>query len=241
KLVETLARAMHYAHQRGVVHRDLKPGNILLTPDGQPKITDFGLARQLECESSFTQPGAIMGTPSYMAPEQAMGRNDEVGPPADTYALGTILYELVTSRPPFRGARILETLEQVRKQEPVPPSRLQPGLPRDLETICLKCLQKEPLKRYDCALALADDLRRFLEGKPILARPVGYGERVWRWAKRNPGLASLSGVALSLLLTVVVGSIVAFFVIRAARDEAVQRLIERYVFEGVRSNEEGDM
>src|SRR4051812_36942106 len=145
---------MELAHRRDIVHRDLKPGNVLLTSDGIPKITDFGLAKRLEVDSGQTQSGSIMGTPSYMAPEQAMGKNDEVGTSADLYALGAILYHLVTGRPPFQGTSVLEILEQVRNQEPVPPTRLQPKLPLDLETICLKCLEKDPRRRYEDVAAL---------------------------------------------------------------------------------------
>ena len=142
---------MAEAHRQGIVHRDLKPANILLTPDGAPKIADFGLAKLLDVESGLTRTDSVLGTPSYMAPEQAEGKTEDVGPAADVYALGAILYELLTGRPPFRGATVLETLEQVKTAEPVPPSRLVPGLPRDLETICLKCLQKDPAKRYASA------------------------------------------------------------------------------------------
>jgi tetratricopeptide (TPR) repeat protein len=203
QLVETLARAMHFAHQHGIMHRDLKPANVLLTSDGVPKITDFGLAKRLEADSSQTRSGTLVGTPSYMAPEQARGQVREVGPPADVYALGAILYELLTGRPPFLAATVLDTLEQVRSQEPVPPSRLQPKVSADLETICLKCLQKEVEKRYASAQALADDLHRFLAGVPILARPVRAPERLWRWCRRNPRVAGLSAVVLVLLAAVV--------------------------------------
>jgi eukaryotic-like serine/threonine-protein kinase len=199
-LVETLARAMAEAHRQGIVHRDLKPSNVLLTADGTPKITDFGLAKTLGADSSLTKSGAIVGTPSYMAPEQAEGKSKEVGPAADIYALGAILYELVTGRPPFRAAQVLTTLEQVKNAEPVSPSRLQPGLPRDVETIALKCLSKEPEKRYGSAAALAEDLRRFRSGESILAQPVGRLERLWRWCRRNPVVA--------LLLTAVTASLV---------------------------------
>src|SRR5438552_2161644 len=167
---------MAYAHERGIVHRDLKPANVLLTSDGQPKITDFGLAKRLESDASQTRSGTLMGTPNYMAPEQARGLVHEVGPLADVYALGVILYEMLVGRTPFLGASILDTLQQVRNQEPVPPSRLQPKVPRDLETICLKCLEKEPNKRYASAESLAEDLRRFRAGEPILARRVSRGE-----------------------------------------------------------------
>ena len=191
RLIETLARTMHFAHRHGIIHRDLKPGNVLLTHDGTPKISDFGLAKQLESDSGQTQPGQVVGTPRYMAPEQAAGNIKAISHASDTYALGAILYEMLTGRPPFQAASMLDTLSQVQTQEPVPPGRLQPTVPRDLETICLKCLAKVPRQRYSSADALADDLRRFREGRPILARPVGRGERLWRWCRRNPTAAAL--------------------------------------------------
>ncbi len=189
--VAELALAIHRAHQQGIIHRDLKPANVLLTADGTPKITDFGLAKRLDVDPGHTQSVAIMGTPSYMAPEQAQGRIREIGPAADIYALGAILYEFLTGRPPFRAASIMDTLLQVMEAEPVPPSRLQAKTPRDLETICLKCLAKEPRRRYPSAEALAEDLRRFLDSKPVTARPVSTLERAWKWAKRRPALAAL--------------------------------------------------
>jgi serine/threonine-protein kinase len=219
-MVETLARAMHYAHERGIIHRDLKPANVLLTATGIPKITDFGLAKRLEGDSSQTKSGTLLGTPSYMAPEQARGEIHNVGPLADIYALGVILYELVTGRPPFQAATPMDTLMRVTHEEPLPPSRLQPNVPRDLETICLKCLQKDANKRYDTAEQLAEDLRRFLSGEPILARPISGPERLWRWCKRNPKLA-IAAAAIFLLLSVVsVGSTWAALTIREQKNQA---------------------
>jgi WD40 repeat protein len=218
-LAETLARAVQHAHERGIIHRDLKPANILLASGGVPKVSDFGLARRLDEDSGQTQAGAVLGTPSYMAPEQAAGQTREVGPAADTYALGAILYECLTGRPPFKGATVRETLEQVRTREPVPVRQLQPGCPRDLETVCLKCLEKEPQRRYASAAALADDLRRFLDGRPVVARPVGAAGRLVRWGRRNPGVAALVS-ALGLLLTAVAvgASVAAAYFIRLSGD-----------------------
>ena len=201
KLVETLARAMQMAHSRNVVHRDLKPANILLTADGTPKITDFGLARQMDCDSGETAAGAVMGTPAYMAPEQASGHAHHAGPAADVYALGAILYDCLTGRPPFQAGSIVQTLDQVRTQEPAPPSRWQTSLPLDLDTICLKCLRKEPEKRYGSAPELADDLVRYLQGEPILARQVGRIERAAKWIQRNPIVAMLLAGLASIILT----------------------------------------
>jgi serine/threonine protein kinase len=219
-LVETLARAVQHAHAKGIVHRDLKPANILLADGGgEPmdacdptagsgplraggvlKITDFGVAKQLETAATVTAEGVAVGTPQYMAPEQAAGRSRAVGPAADVYSLGAILYELLTGWPPFVGESTYETLRQVIEQEPVPPRRLQPRIPRDLETVCLKCLAKEPARRYPTAAALAGDLRRFLTGKPVKARRVGPIGRLWRWDRRNPveaGLIAMIGLVLA--------------------------------------------
>jgi hypothetical protein len=206
KLVETLARAVHTAHQRGIVHRDLKPGNILLTGDGTPKVADFGLAKRLDDPAGQTATGAILGTPSYMAPEQAGGKHRQIGPAADVYALGAILNDVLTGRPPFKAATSMETVYQVLHEEPAPPSRLQPKLPRDLETICLKCLEKAPGQRYATAQALAEDLRRFLDNEPITARPAGTMERAWKWARRRPTTAALLGLAAVLAVGLTGGS-----------------------------------
>jgi WD40 repeat protein len=204
RLVETLARAMHAAHRRHVLHRDLKPANVLLLEDGTPKVTDFGLAKKLD-EGGQTQTGAVIGTPSYMAPEQAEGRKD-VGAAADVYALGAILYECLTGRPPFKAATPFDTLLQVVGEEPVPPRRLNPEVPRDLETVCLRCLEKQPAKRYATAEALAEDLRRFGAGEPVTARPAGRLGRAVKWARRKPAAAALVGVSAAgaLLLAAVV-------------------------------------
>jgi eukaryotic-like serine/threonine-protein kinase len=216
RFLETLARAVHVAHARHLVHRDLKPANVLLqmgngewemgneepepnssisfpiphSPFPIPKITDFGLAKRLDNADRDTRSGDILGTPCYMAPEQAYGRNDSVGPRTDVWALGAILYEMLTGRPPFRGETVWDTLQQVGKQEPVPPRRLQPKVPRDLETICLKCLQKEPARRYASAAALADDLGRFLSREPIKARPLPWWEQAWRYVRGRPTVAA---------------------------------------------------
>jgi len=203
-LVAHVAEAIHVAHQKGIVHRDLKPGNILLTADGTPKVTDFGLARRLQGNGGLTLSGAAVGTPSYMAPEQVQGPKDALGPATDVYALGAILYELLTGRPPFRAETAAATMQQVLTDTPVPPGRFQSNLPRDLETICLKCLHKEPPRRYANAAALAEDLQRFLRGDPIAARRAGRWEHLVRWMRRRPALALLL-VATVLLTMIVLG------------------------------------
>jgi serine/threonine protein kinase/DNA-binding SARP family transcriptional activator len=208
QMLATLAEAMHVGHERGIIHRDLKPDNVLLTAGGTPKVTDFGLAKRLDAGAHQTASGAVIGTPSYMAPEQARGRGKEVGPAADIYALGAILYETLTGRPPFKAATPMETMWQVIHEEPVPPRRFQPSLQADLETICLKCLHKEPAQRYASAAALAHDLKRFLNGEPIDARPSTRWTQTVKWARRKPAAAALVGVsalALLILLGVVVG------------------------------------
>lgn len=198
KLIETLARAAHHAHEHQIVHRDLKPANVLMTQDDTPKITDFGLAKQLETEVllTHTASGHLLGTPSYMAPEQAWGKNKEIGPAADIYALGAMLYECLVSRPPFCADSILEVLYQVRTQEPQRPRNIDARCPVDLETICLKCLEREPSKRYATALELAEDLQRFQQGDSILARPANLIERSMKWTRRHPTAMGMVGIVL---------------------------------------------
>jgi WD40 repeat protein/tRNA A-37 threonylcarbamoyl transferase component Bud32 len=266
-LVRTLAHAVHYAHQHGIVHRDLKPVNILLASAaeggaadsvhaegplaarayGVPKIADFGLAKDLTENLMQTQSGSILGTPSYMAPEQAEGHVHAIGAWTDVYALGAILYEMLTGKPPFRGASTLETLAQVVQQEPVKPTHLQPKVDRDLETVCLKCLQKEPKKRYATAQELADDLDRFLDGQPIQARPAGRVERAWKWARRRPAAAALAAVsALAALALAVGGAVHNARLARAVRlaeeraEESRQTLVRLHVANGTGLIDAGD-
>lgn len=208
-LLELVARAIHYAHLQGVVHRDLKPGNILLqASEGQlgspitPKVTDFGAAKLLKEDTGQTYTQVIVGTPHYMSPEQAEGKSRGVGPAADVYALGVILYEMLTGRVPFQASSVLELFDQLRTQDPHPPSHFQPGVPRDLETICEKCLEKEAHRRYASALELADDLRRFQAGEPVRARPITSLERLWRQCRRKP---TVTGLTAALALAVVIG------------------------------------
>jgi len=200
--LELTARAVHYAHGKGIVHRDLKPANVLLDENDQPKVTDFGLAKQLKSRSDQTRTGAILGTPSYMSPEQASGSRD-IGPTSDVYSLGAILYEMLTGKPPFCGETPLMTLNLVTEQEPLPPSVLNAAVDRDLETICLKCLEKSPHRRYSSAESLADDLHRYLDGEPITARRVSIVGRGFKWVRRHPawtGLSCLTGAAITIVL-----------------------------------------
>src|SRR5262245_37506449 len=254
-VLEALARAVQYAHEHGIVHRDLTPRNLLLAADDSssvvsrstlklghnvslgaglksehavgpplaaiPKISDFGLAKRLDADESLTHTGAIMGTPNYMAPEQAAGQSKRVGPAADIYGLGVLLYECLTGRPPFKGATIAETLDQVRTMEPIAPHRFTKEVPRDLETICLHCLRKDPERRYASAELLADDLRCFREGRPISVRPVGNLERVWRWCRRNPRWAAMIAAVVLLLWGVTGVSLYAYFTV-AAMNEDIQ-------------------
>jgi WD40 repeat protein len=225
-LVEVLSRAMQAAHERGVIHRDLKPANVLLAEDGTPKVTDFGLAKKIG-EAGQTQTGAVMGTPSYMAPEQADGRGRETGPACDVYALGAILFECLTGRPPFKGPTPLDTMMQVVADEPVPPSRLNSKVPRDLETVCLKCLRKSPDQRYGSAAILADDLRRFRAGEPIAARPVGRWERAVKWARRRPTAAALLLVVALAGAGLLTAMTVSYLLISRALDDRTAALGEK--------------
>ena len=219
-LVEMLAAAMQAAHDQDIIHRDLKPANILLDETGEPRITDFGLAKQMDEDSNQTKSGAVMGTPGYMAPEQAGSSPDTLGPATDTYAIGAILYHLLTGHAPFQAATPFDTIMQVLSDDPVPPRRLVPTVPIDLETICLKCLQKEPHRRYTTAQELAEDLRRQQAGEPILARPVGTSERMWKWSRRHPAIASLIVVSLLALITIIGGGVWYNTLLTKQRDDA---------------------
>jgi serine/threonine protein kinase/Tfp pilus assembly protein PilF len=275
QLLETLARAMHFAHQQGIVHRDLKPANILLLGNGERgagtdkttehrqradtppsgtasfpalsgpsfpicKITDFGLAKMLDsAEVEHTRSGVVVGTPGYMAPEQALGRNQDIGPCTDVYALGVLLYQMMTGQQPFQGEMPMEVLIKVTSTEPVPPSRLVPRLPRDLETICLKCLEKAPARRYASANDLADDLHRFLHHEPILARPVGPLERGWRLVKRRPAMAALLAVAVVASLTLI-GTVAAFAQAEQRRHDRAHAEVRDLILRGRQAFEAGN-
>jgi serine/threonine protein kinase/tetratricopeptide (TPR) repeat protein len=270
-LVQTLARAVHHAHENGVVHRDLKPANVLLASphppapsltegrggekqseaashavclspplppwergpggDGEtvPKIADFGLAKRLDHPDRMTRVGAVVGTPPYMAPEQAAGQNDRIGPATDIWALGTILYECLAGRPPFQTDSVFQTLEQIRQHEPISPRTLNLAVPRDLETICLKCLQKEPGKRYRSAEALGDDLGRWLQGEPIVARPAGRLERAAKWARRRPTAAALLSVSILLAGVLLAAAPLHIARLRAKVDEARAEAVRAYL------------
>jgi WD40 repeat protein len=226
-LLERAARAIHYAHQRGVLHRDLKPSNILLDQEGQPHITDFGLAKRIDAEGSLTNSGALIGTPNFMAPEQAAGQRNAVTTATDVYGLGAVLYSLLAGRPPFRADSLFGTLELIQHQEPVPPSRFNPPIGRDLETICLKCLRKEPRERYQSAAELADDLDRYQNGELIQARPATSLERLAKWARRQPARAALVGVSALAALVSIAFAMGSFYnlQLRKERDEVDRQKI----------------
>jgi eukaryotic-like serine/threonine-protein kinase len=221
--LKTIAEAVQYAHSRGVLHRDLKPSNVLIeSATDEPRITDFGLAKRLEKDASLTVTGQVLGSPSFIPPEQAAGRKDLIGPASDVYSLGAILYQLLTVRPPFKAETMAGTLRLVAEQEPVSPRLLNASVPRDLETICLKCLEKDPGRRYATAQELADELGRFQRGEPIRARPISPVGKLWRWCGRNPALASSAGAASALLLAVAIGSPILLVRITHERDRAEQ-------------------
>jgi WD40 repeat protein len=220
RYVKIVAEAIHYAHERGILHRDLKPSNVLIDPFDQPRVTDFGLAKRLHHDSELTLSGQVLGSPNYMPPEQAAAKRGLVGRRSDVYSLGAILYHLLTGRPPFVGETLTDTLQEVLNNEPVSPRLLNPGVPRDLETLCLKCLEKEPARRYQTAQALTEDLDRFLRAEPIQARPVGQAEKLWRWCRRKPAVASLGAATLVLLIAVAVGSPIAAWQINHERQRA---------------------
>jgi len=190
ELLRTVCDAVHFAHQRGILHRDLKPHNLMLDAEGRPHVLDFGLAKRIDDDQSLTMSGAVLGSPSYMAPEQAQGRNDRVGRHTDVYALGAILYQMLTGRAPFLANTAAETMMQVVQREPAAPSKLNADIPRDLETICLKCLEKEPARRYATARELGEELARFLKGDPILARPASVARKTTSWLRQHPGWLS---------------------------------------------------
>jgi len=220
EIVKTVAEAVQYAHARGVIHRDLKPGNILLDKEGKPRVTDFGLAKLTESGSDLTGTGQVLGTPSYMPPEQAAGKIEQIGPLADVYSLGAILYCLLTGRPPFQAASPMDTLLQVLEQEPVPLRELNPKIPRDLETIAIKCLEKGPARRYQSAQEVAKELQRFLTSEPIVARPISVIERGWRWCKRRPLIPS---VVIAILSISIVAGLVFRHMAAVQRQQSLQR------------------
>src|SRR5215469_9269235 len=205
ELIAKLARAVHYAHEHGILHRDIKPGNVLLDKKGEPHLTDFGLARLIETESSVTQTLDVLGTPSYMAPEQAVGNNAAVSSATDVYGLGAVLYQLLTGHPAFAGGTTYETIKLLLDTEPRQPRSLNPKIDRDIATICLKCLEKNPQRRYSSALALAEDLEHWLKHEPIQARHTGVLARGRKWVRRNPTAAAL--VVMSVLLASAIGVI----------------------------------
>jgi eukaryotic-like serine/threonine-protein kinase len=222
-LIAKLCRAVHFAHARGILHRDLKPANVLIDTQGEPHITDFGLAKRIDDDTSQTRTGTIVGTPDYMSPEQASGRNDLVTVTSDVYSLGSMLFDLLTGQPPFRSATIVETLTRVAREPARIPATLNHKVSRDLETICLRCLEKDPNRRFQSAAALADELARYLRGEPIESRAISSGERLWRWCRRNPVLAALSASLLVLAVAAMIGSWIALYEINESRNDAVAK------------------
>jgi WD40 repeat protein/predicted Ser/Thr protein kinase len=248
RIVETLAAAIHYAHEHGIVHRDLKPENVLISSEKVLKIVDFGLAKRLAADQSQTLSGQVFGTPTHMAPEQASGRQGEVGPPTDVWALGVILYELLAGRPPFRAETPIDTINQLIHEPPMPIRRLSPDVPRDLETVCLKCLEKDPSRRYRSAGLLADDLGRFRAGAAVSARPISVLERLGRWRRRNPALAAALALSMLLLVAIAVGATVAAFQlahavrqVETADRQRAERLFDSIVAEVRARRLAGDM
>jgi WD40 repeat protein/predicted Ser/Thr protein kinase len=239
--VKTIAGAIHYAHERGILHRDLKPANVLIDENDQPRVTDFGLAKDLHKHTDLTLSGQVLGSPSYMSPEQAGARRGLVGRRSDVYSLGAILYHLLTARAPFLGDTIAKTLYQVQNDEAVSPRLLNGGVPPDLATICLKCLEKDPERRYATAEALAEDLDRFLERKPILARPVGRPEKLWRWCRRNPVPAALTALVTLVFLAGFVGVAWEGQKARMARDLAQRRLSAAQMNQAFRAWDAGNL
>ena len=236
ELMVKVARAVHHSHQRGILHRDLKPGNILLDAKGEPHVADFGLAKILEHDSAQTQSAAVMGTPSYMAPEQAAGHTKQLSTAADVYSLGAVLYELLTGRAPFRGPTLAEVMRQVMEVEPGRPRLLNPAVDRDLETICLKCLEKDPQRRYGSAEALAEDLERWLAGEPIVARSIGALERTIKWARRRPAAAALAATSCVML-----AALIGIVLVRGAyKDEQRQHLIVQTALEAEQQAREAE-
>jgi len=227
--LKTVAAAVHYAHTRGVLHRDLKPSNVLIDADDQPRVTDFGLAKKLEGGASLTHTGQVLGSPNFMPPEQAAGKSADTSPSSDVYSLGAMLYHMLTGRPPFVAENLAATLRLVAESEPVAPRSLAPGVPPDLEAICLKCLEKEPRRRYATARELADELGRFLRDEPVRARHAGRMEKFWRWSRRHPALAYVSAVAVLLLFAVAIISTVAAARFQRANQEGQEKLREAYL------------
>ena len=212
-----VAEAIHYAHEQGVLHRDLKPSNILIDENDHPRITDFGLAKRARGDFGLTVTGQLLGSPNFMPPEQTSGKSGKVGPASDVYGLGAIVYHLLTGRPPFQAETIEDVLRQLHEADPVAPRLLNPSIPRDLETICLKCLEKDPAKRYPSARELADELGRFLRDEPIQARPVNAPEKIWRWCRRKPMVASLIALVGITLLAGMLGTSIGLFRAKEAR------------------------